>query len=260
MIGRIEEIKDRCPQAAELLKRALKSKRVSHAYMFYGEGGLKEELAIRFAQALFCKVMEDDACGECHDCRKVEGLTHPDFKVIKPEGAIFKISQIRELRGEVLLRPFEAERKVFILKECEKMNLPAANAILKVLEEPPSWANLILLVSHPSALPPTVSSRCQVLFIGEEGEIDLEDELLQRIVNLKNGGVREFYELSSMLGDMDREKVVALLDSLIEILLKRGDMVELVDEISAVREGLSDRFLNVQMAVDRILFKIKGEW
>lgn len=260
MMGRLEELRDKAHNVVELLKRALKSDRVSHAYMFYGEGSLKRELALRFAQALFCKAVEDDACGECHDCRKVEKLTHPDVKLLKPEGAVFKISQVRELRSEVSLRPYEGGRRVFILEECEKMNLPAANALLKVLEEPPPWTVLILLISHPSSLPPTVSSRCQVLFAGEEAEANLQDELLQRILNLRSLTTRELYELSSELGEMDREKLVAFLDSLIELMLKKGEFTELVDEISAIKEGLSDRFLNVQMAVDRILFRIKGEW
>lgn len=260
MIGRLEELRDRASHAVEFLKKSLKSGRVSHAYMFYGDGELKEELALRFAQALFCRVIEDDACGECNDCRRVENFTHPDFSLVKPEGAVFKISQVRELRGEVSLRPPEGDRRVFILKNCEKMNLPAANALLKVLEEPPIWTVLILLVSHPSTLPPTVSSRCQVLFVGEEVKASFKETLLERIVALKDGDVRELYELSTKLGEMDREKVVSLLDSLMEYLLKRGIMVEIVDEISYIREGLSERFLNVQMAVDRILFRIKGVW
>lgn len=259
-MGKLEELRDRSRNVVELLKRALKSGRVSHAYMFYGEGSLKGELALRFAQALFCKVLEDDACGECHDCRRVENLTHPDVKLVRPDGAVFKISQVREIRSEVSLKPYEGERRVFILEECDRMNLPAANALLKVLEEPPPWTVLILLISHPSALPPTVSSRCQVLFAGEEVEANLQDELLHRILSIKDLTFRELYELSSELGEMDREKLVTLLDSLIELMLKKGELTELVDEISAVKEGLLDRFLNVQMAVDRILFKIKGEW
>ncbi len=260
MIMRLEEIRDKCPNVVELLKRAKKTGKLSHAYMFYGEGSLKRELALRLAQALFCKVLDDDACGECSDCQRVAQEVHPDLKVIRPDGAVFKISQVRELRGDVILRPLEGDRRVFILEDCEKMNLPSANALLKILEEPPSWALLVLLVSHPSALPPTVASRCQVFYVGEEVVSQASRDLLLRILELNNKGWRELYELSSKLGEMDREEVAVLLDSLVDLLLERGERVELIDEISFVREGVLDRFLNVQMAVDRILFKIKGEW
>lgn len=257
---RLEEIRGKCPHAIELLKRTLKGNRVSHAYMFYGEGSLKRDLALRFAQALLCRILEDDACGECSDCRRVAEETHPDLKVLRPDGAVFKISQVRELRGDVNLKPLESERRVFILEDCERMNLPAANAILKVLEEPPLWATMILVVSHPSALPPTVASRCQVLYAGEEARSEVSRDLLLRILGLRGATWGDLYKLSSELGELDRDEIIPILDALMDLILERGEYVELIDEISSIREGISDRFLNVQMAVDRILFRIKGEW
>ncbi|MCD6362745.1 MAG: DNA polymerase III subunit [Synergistetes bacterium] len=243
-----------------ILKSALKSGRISHAYMFYGEGELKDELALRFAQAVFCNSITDDACGECSSCRKVEAGIHSDFKIVQPEGVIFKISQVRSLRAEVSLKPIEADRRVFILKGCERMNLPSANAILKILEEPPSWAVLILLVSHPSTLPPTVVSRCQVFRVQGEKEKSAKEEILSRILNLKEGSWKDLYELSSLLGSMDRMELVSLFEGFLDLLSEREDYLDIMDEILSVREGLMNRFLSVQMAVDRILFRIKGEW
>ncbi len=257
---RLEELRNICPHVIDILKKALKAGRISHAYMFYGEGDFKLDLAIRFAQAVFCDVVDDDACGECASCKKVEAGIHPDFKIIQPEGVIFKISQIRGLRGEIPLKPIEGDRRVFILRNCERMNLPSANALLKVLEEPPPWVVLLLLVSHPSTLPPTVVSRCQVFRVQGESEGSIKKELLSKIANLREASWKEVYELSSQIGSMDRMELVSLLETLVDFLSGREEYLDVIDEIMSLKEGLSNRFLNVQMAVDRILFKIKGEW
>jgi len=145
-----------------LLRRALATGKLSHAYLFYGidSSGMRET-AIALIEAIFCN--GTDGCGECPSCRKVAGLRHPDLHHVQPDGAFIKIDQIRELQKELSYRPFEAPKKACIIEDADKMNTSAANAFLKTLEEPSGDAILILITTRVDAVLPTVLSRCQQL-------------------------------------------------------------------------------------------------
>jgi DNA polymerase III subunit delta' len=145
-----------------LLRRALAAGKLSHAYLFHGiDGSGMKEAAIALVEAIFCNGI--DGCGECPSCRKVAGLRHPDLHYLQPDGAFIKIDQIRELQKELSYRPFEAPKKACIIEDAEKMNISAANAFLKTLEEPSGDAILILMTTHVDAVLPTILSRCQQL-------------------------------------------------------------------------------------------------
>ncbi|HKV44774.1 MAG TPA: DNA polymerase III subunit delta', partial [bacterium] len=159
------------PHARRLLQGALRSGRISHAYLFVGPSGVGRQTAARaFAQALLCAVGGDDACGACPACRKVAAGTHPDLRVITPgraesggERRAVAIDQIRDLKHEAAYPPYEAKWKVFIIRDTEQMRAEAANSLLKVLEEPPSRSVLILLSESTEALVPTLVSRSQLV-------------------------------------------------------------------------------------------------
>lgn len=145
-----------------LLRRALATGKLSHAYLFYGiDGSGMKEAALALVEAIFCN--GTDGCGECPSCQKVAGLRHPDLHHVQPDGAFIKIDQIRELQKELSYRPFEAPKKACIIEEADKMNISAANAFLKTLEEPSGDAILILMTTHVDAVLPTILSRCQQL-------------------------------------------------------------------------------------------------
>ncbi len=147
-----------------ILRRALASGRLSHAYLFRGMEGIgKRAVADVFARALHCTALEDDACGACPSCRKIDSGNHPDFVTIGPTGPFIRISEIRMLQDQMGFRPLEGKRRVFLLLEADRMNEPAANALLKTLEEPSPGNHLILVTSRPHRLPSTILSRCQHL-------------------------------------------------------------------------------------------------
>lgn len=147
--------------AVELLSRAIESGRVAHAYAFVGPSGVGRKLtALAFAQALLCP---SRGCGECRSCVRVSAGTHPDYHLIVPDGQNVKIEQVRELERLAHLTPHEGTRKVFIVDEAERMTLPAANALLKTLEEPPTRTVLVLILSQVRAVPATILSRCQLV-------------------------------------------------------------------------------------------------
>jgi len=92
---------------------------------------------------------------------KIEKSNHPDVMVLKAAGQFIRIQEIREIQNQMRFRPFEGRKRVFILIDAETMNIAAANALLKTLEEPSPSNILILLSSRPHQLPATIVSRCQ---------------------------------------------------------------------------------------------------
>ncbi|MBO8143283.1 MAG: DNA polymerase III subunit delta' [Thermodesulfobacterium sp.] len=150
--------------AVNLLTQALRKKRLSHAYLFTGPKGVgKETTAWAFLFHLFCEKDKENPCGECRACKKIEKEIHPDIYILFPEKREITIGQIREVIDFLKYRPLEAEYKVILVKEAEKMNPEAGNALLKSLEEPPFYAIFILLTENFSKLLPTIVSRSQIV-------------------------------------------------------------------------------------------------
>ncbi|UVI30341.1 DNA polymerase III subunit delta' [Paenibacillus spongiae] len=149
-------------KAKRILQHALKSGKVSHAYLFTGPPGSgRMAMALAFAKALFCGSGSGDACGTCIECRKFEHGNQPDLHVVEPDGNSIKIDQIRELQRELAYRNSGMERKVYIMKRSESMTLQAANSLLKFLEEPSSSVVAVLLADNGQAVLPTIRSRTQ---------------------------------------------------------------------------------------------------
>lgn len=155
--------------AIRTLQNAANGSSLNHAYLIHGTKGTgKRSLARIFAKAILCRGGERP-CGNCAACLKVEKGIHPDLMVVqKPEGkANILVEQVRSLREQVYIRPNESEHRVVIIEESETMNLSAANALLKVLEEPPAYVVFVLTANNISALPETIASRCLCLEMQE---------------------------------------------------------------------------------------------
>lgn len=168
--------------AVRTLQKASNGGPLNHAYLLHGTKGTgKRTLARIFAQAILCRG-EEHPCGNCSACLKVEKGVHPDLMVVqKPEGkANILVEQVRSLREQVYVRPNESEHRVIIIEESESMNLSAANALLKVLEEPPPYVVFILTANNISALPETIASRCLCLEMQEVSLHQAEKWLLSR--------------------------------------------------------------------------------
>ncbi|MGN7457913.1 DNA polymerase III subunit delta' [Paenibacillus pasadenensis] len=150
-------------KAKQILQHALRTGKVSHAYLFAGPNGTgKLQTALAFAQALFCTSRGDDACGECLECRKFEHGNQPDLHRIAPDGQSVKLGQIQELQREMAYRTADAgSRKVYLIEKADAMTPQAANSLLKFLEEPVSPTVAILLATHPGSVLPTIASRSQ---------------------------------------------------------------------------------------------------
>ncbi len=153
-------------RAAGSLKTAIRKNRPAHAYIFAGPDGCGRSLLARnFAKALNCGYPSASPCGSCPSCVKIDNDTHPDVRWIRkdPDSREIKINQIREIEAGMILKPYEAAYKVFIIVEAERMNPAASNAFLKTLEEPPRDSVVVLITRKPQDLLPTIVSRSQVI-------------------------------------------------------------------------------------------------
>jgi DNA polymerase-3 subunit delta' len=97
------------------------------------------------------------------DERRVESRSHPDLYLLQPLGEMIRIDEIRALRHDLHMRPFEADRRVYLVLDADRMNEDAADALLKDLEEPPPYAVIVLVAEELGPLPPTILSRCQLV-------------------------------------------------------------------------------------------------
>jgi DNA polymerase-3 subunit delta' len=138
-------------EAKRLLAAALQEG-PAHAYLFHGPAGVgKRELARRFAAELL------------GDHARVERGSHPDLDLLEPLGEQIRIDDVRELRRDLHMRPFEAERRVYLVFGADSLNADAADALLKDLEEPPPYAVVVLVAERVGPLPETIRSRCQLV-------------------------------------------------------------------------------------------------
>jgi DNA polymerase III subunit delta' len=148
-------------EAVAVLKEAVAGERVTHAWLFTGPPGIgKLHTARVFAAALNCPAGGD---GTCDTCRRILRGVHPDVHLIVPEGDNLLVEDVRAVREEASRTHHEARTAVFILDEADRLTEAAANALLKVLEEPPPQVVFVLVARSPEALVDTVPSRARTL-------------------------------------------------------------------------------------------------
>ena len=152
--------------AVRAVRKAAEDGSPGHAWLFCGEAGTgKKTLASLLAQALLCGGGEAKPCGRCGACLKFFKGVHPDVSVVrKPADKSFiLVDQIRQIREEIYIRPNESEYKIVRIENAGDMNPAAANALLKVLEEPPAYAVFLLTADNVRKLPETIVSRCRTV-------------------------------------------------------------------------------------------------
>lgn len=181
-----------------LLRRILQTGRLPGAMLFVGEAGVGKKLfALEIASSLNCRESKDnEGCGKCPPCIRIARINypqstesddwkgivwtdHPDVGMVVAPKRLLLVEQMRLIEREANYRPYEGRARVFIIDDADKLNDSSANALLKVLEEPPETSHIILLTSRPAMLLPTIRSRCQMIRFSPLESAEIEKHLVE---------------------------------------------------------------------------------
>jgi DNA polymerase-3 subunit delta' len=177
-------------EAKRLLYAAL-SEGPAHAYLFHGPPGVgKRRAALTFAGELI------------GDPGRVERRAHPDLYVLEPLGDQIRIDAVRDLRHDLHMRPFEADRRVYLIFGAHSLNDEAADALLKDLEEPPAYAVIVLVADDLGPLPETIRSRCQLVSFRRLSEKTVREEVASRAPGLSEAEQKALARVAG--GRLDR--------------------------------------------------------
>lgn len=209
------------------LIKSIDNNQISHCYIFEGPKGMgKYDLALIFAQSLFCENFNTNPCNKCSSCIKINSDNHPDLHIINNDETTIKREEIDALIESVYKKPYESRKKVYIIKAAHEMTLQAGNTFLKTLEEPPGDTVIILLTTNSNLLLPTIVSRCQTVKFK-----NVRKEAIKKYLN-------ENYQISEEIANLAAEyskgilnKAVNMIDEKDETLKKRAEIIKLFDRI-----------------------------
>lgn len=223
------------------ISSAVENNRVSHAYILNGERGSgKKMLANLFAMTLLCETGDNEPCGKCHSCKQAESGNHPDIiRVTHEKPNSISVDDIRtQVNNTVDIKPYQGPYKVYIIPQADMMTSQAQNAILKTIEEPPSYAVFLLLTENAETLLPTINSRCVMLKLR-----NIKDTLIKKYLmeNLEIPDYKADMCTAFAQGNMGRAIMLANSDHFNEIreeavqLLKHISEMELNEIVAAVK-------------------------
>ena len=228
--------------ACDRLSAAVASRRLPHGLLLQGPAGVgKERFASALAAALFCTGRGDrlEACGECAECRLSRAGTHPDVHWVRPleEKKTIGVDQVREMCEQLAMTSMRRGYRVAIIAPADRLTPQAQNALLKTLEEPAPRTVLVLVTARPSALLPTLRSRCQRVEVARpDREVAmrwLEQALGRppppRLLSVAGGAPLKAVVLAPHFDDLERQ-----MSALLEAFL--GDRID-VTRASADMQG-----------------------
>ncbi len=242
----------------EYFRNAISMDKVSHAYILNGEDKSgKHMLAEAFAAALQCEEKGMEPCGNCRSCKQAAGRNQPDILYVSHEKPnTISVDDVRkQINDDIALKPYSSKFKIYIVDEAEKMNVQAQNALLKTMEEPPSYAVILLLTVNADSFLPTILSRCVRLDLKPVSDEKIRKYLIEQkqvskdqadiCVAFAQGNVGKAIRLS------DSENFNEMKNSAIS-LIKRLDEIDLHGMMEAVKK-ITDYKLEINDYFDFIM-------
>ncbi len=233
----------------DYFQKAIETHKISHAYVLTGESGMgRKSIANAFAMALLCEKGGKEPCMVCHSCKQVLSGNHPDLVYVtheKPNS--IGVDDIREqINDTIMIRPYSSYYKIYIVDEAEKMTVQAQNALLKTMEEPPSYAVIILVTTNQEAFLPTILSRCVQLKMKPLKDFTVKSYLVEHLhvpdreaevcAAFARGNLGKAIHLASS------EEFKELYQKVMQ-LVKRVDTMDIVDLLDMIREMKEQNFV-----------------
>ncbi|MCB7318496.1 DNA polymerase III subunit delta' [Lacrimispora sp. 210928-DFI.3.58] len=236
-------------QIKEHFQNAVQTGKISHAYILSGEAGMgRKSLAHAFALSLLCEKSTTDPCMQCHACRQVLSGNHPDLiHVTHEKPASIGVDDIREqINDTIMVRPYSSYYKIYIVDEAEKMTVQAQNALLKTIEEPPSYAVILLLTTNQDVFLPTILSRCVQLKLKPLRDSVVKEYLVQSLkVEESQADIYTAFargNLGKAIHLAQAEDFKLMYEEVLHLLkhVKDADISELLDDIRRLKEDNLD--------------------
>lgn len=183
----LDKYQETQPIVYKILKNAVSNDKYSHAYLFETNGFYDSfNLILSFTKALLCpnKQTNNNNCENCNQCHQIDTVTFPEIEIISPDGMWIKKEQLQKLQVEFNKKAIIGNKKIYIIKEAEKLNKQAANSILKFLEEPEEGIIAILLTDNIYEILETIRSRCQIIKLKEDKNTLIVKDTKSRLAHI----------------------------------------------------------------------------
>lgn len=236
----------------QLLNDIIKTKNISHGYMFLGISGIGKCLfAKEFAKAILCN--EQIGCNKCKSCIEFDSSNNPDYNIIEPEEKSIKIEQIRLMNNKIYEKPVVSNKKVYIINNAQMLTKEAQNCLLKTLEEPPEYAVIILIGTNENMFLNTIRSRCVKINFNKINDEDLKDILVkkyeysnitQNLLKLFSGsigkaislqGKQEIYlEIENTFNNIENIDIIDLLNKKEIITKNKEELMDILEYINVL--------------------------
>ena len=243
---------DEQPSVNELLCNCINTGRYSHAYLFVVNGYQNAyEYICSFIKSICCP--NNHKCENCNICRLIDENTFSDFKVIETDSMMLKKEMIVELQDYFNTKKLYANKRVYLIKNCEKMNIAASNTLLKFLEEPEEDIIAILVTNNRYKVLETILSRCQIIALSNnEIQLDIIDEINLFVKDLfitKKLIINYDLYLNSLF--VDRKKAVESLEIIEQILYNYVNEYSIPKEIEDMLKVKESKIVDYILIIDK---------
>lgn len=229
--------------AKKYFEKAVKENQLSHSYIFEGAYGVgKNTFATELAKFILCEEKDHSPCNQCKSCLMINGGNHPDVIHIEKDTKVTKVETIREnIVREMEVKPYQSDYKIIIVKSADSINIQGQNAMLKTIEEPPSYAIIILVCENIASLLPTIKSRCIVVrfnpinskemteYLQGKGITGVQQKVFEKISNGSIGVVNDILNDETYLEI--RKKSIDYLKR-----LEKAQIIELYDMVKEITD------------------------
>lgn len=231
----LSDYKNEQELAYSLLIRDIENNCVTHAYLIDENNYVNSyDMVLSFVKSILCEDryydgnnLDNNKCSKCSLCKRIDDGNYPELKVIIPDGMYIKKQQITTLQQEFSRSAVEGKKRVYIIRDCDRMRTEAANSMLKFLEEPEDDIVAILMTNNINNVLSTIISRCKVIKLNnvfQSSEIvdeELENLAINFVTSLETKGIETILNVKdiwfSVVGPKDRDKMVIVFDRMIDI-------------------------------------------